>query len=42
MVEALDPSVAMIGGWLAGPALVLAATVQVALARQVSRSERSA
>ena len=42
LVEALDPSAALIGGWLAGPALVIAAAGLVIVARQVSRSEKAA
>jgi len=42
MVEALDPSVAMIGGWLAGPKLVFGAAVLGLLARQMARSDKPA
>jgi serine protease len=42
VVEALDPSVALVGGWLAGPALVAGGGLLVLLARQVARSDKPA
>lgn len=42
LVEALDPSASLIGGWLAGPALVVTAAGLIVVARQVSRSEKAA
>jgi hypothetical protein len=38
MVEALDPTVAVLGGWLAGPMLVLSAAGLAMIARQVARA----
>lgn len=42
LVEALDPTASLIGGWLAGPALVIAAAGLAIVARQVARSEKTA
>jgi serine protease len=39
-VEAIEPSAALVGGWLAGPALVLAASVLAVLGRQMARTDR--
>jgi serine protease len=41
LVEALDPSVATFGGWLAGPLLVLGAAAVALLARQTARAEQT-
>lgn len=40
VVEALDPTVSLLGGWLAGPALIAVAAVLALLARQVARSDK--
>ena len=42
VVEALDPTVALLGGWVAGPALIGIAGVLGLVARQVARSDKPA
>lgn len=42
VVEALDPSVSLAGGFFAGPLLVLGAAALTLLGRQIARSERVA
>jgi serine protease len=39
-IEAIDPTASLVGGWLAGPALVLAASVLAVLGRQMARADR--
>lgn len=42
VVEALDPTVLLLGGWIAGPALIGMAAVLGLVARQVARSDKPA